>query len=45
MKQKPAIDIREFMQYVDAWHEGVTEKILDYYSDDVVINVLAGPAR
>ena len=45
MKEKFATDIREFMQeYFDAWQEGVTEKILSYYSDDVVINLLGGPA-
>jgi steroid delta-isomerase-like uncharacterized protein len=41
MKEQPAKHIREFMQqYFDAWEEGVTEKILSYYPDDVVINLL-----
>ena len=45
MKGKFGIDIREFMQeYFDAWTEGVTEKILSYYSEDVAINLLGGPA-
>ena len=45
MKEQLAIDVREFIQeYFDAWQEGVTEKILSYYSDDVVINLLGGPA-
>ena len=45
MKEKLATNIGEFMQeYFDAWQEGVTEKILSYYSDDVVINLLGGPA-
>ena len=45
MTQQPAIDIREFMQqYFDVWEEGITEKILSYYPDDVVINLLGGPA-
>ncbi len=45
MKEKLATDIREFIQeYFAAWQEGVTEKILSYYSDDVVINLLGGPA-
>ncbi len=40
-----ATDIRVFMQaYFDAWTEGDLEKILSYYSDDVVINLLGGPA-
>ncbi len=38
-------DIREYMQeYFNAWTEGGTENILSYYSDDVVINLLGGPA-
>lgn len=38
-------DIRVFMQeYFDAWTEGSVEKILAYFSDDVVINLLGGPA-
>jgi steroid delta-isomerase-like uncharacterized protein len=45
MKEQPALDIRQFMQqYFDAWEEGIAEKILSYYSDDVVINLLSGPA-
>jgi steroid delta-isomerase-like uncharacterized protein len=45
MKEQPAIDVREFIQeYFDAWRDGITEKILSYYSDDVVINLLGGPA-
>jgi steroid delta-isomerase-like uncharacterized protein len=41
MKAQPAIGMREFMQqYFDAWEKGVTEKILSYYPDDVVINLL-----
>jgi steroid delta-isomerase-like uncharacterized protein len=44
MKEKLATDIREFIQeYFDAWQEGVTEKILSYYSDDIVINLLNVP--
>ena len=44
MKEKLATDIREFIQeYFDAWQEGVTERILSYYSDDVVINLPGGP--
>lgn len=40
-----ATDIRVFMQeYFDAWTEGDLEKILAYYSDDVVINLLGVPA-
>jgi len=46
MKENPAADIREFIQeYFDAWQEGVTEKILSYYSDDVVINLYNVPAQ
>jgi len=38
-------DIRVFIQeYFTAWTEGNIEKILSYYSDDVVINLLGGPA-
>ena len=45
MKAQTAIDIRQFMQqYFDAWEESVTEKILPYYSDDVVIDLLGVPA-
>ncbi len=45
MMQQPTMDIREFMQqYFDVWEEGITEKILSYYPDDVVINLLGGPA-
>ena len=45
MKEKLAIDMREFMQeYFDACHEGVIEKILSYYSDDAVVNLLGMPA-
>jgi steroid delta-isomerase-like uncharacterized protein len=45
MKEKLATNIGEFIQgYFDAWTKGVTEKILSYYSDDVVINLLGGPA-
>lgn len=45
MKEQPAKDIRKFMQqYFDAWEKGVTEKILAYYPDDVVINLLGVPA-
>ena len=45
MKEKLATDIREFIQeYFDAWQEGVTETILSYYSDDVVIDLLGVPA-
>jgi len=45
MKEKLATDVRQFIpEYFEAWQEGVTEKILSYYSDDVVINLLGGPA-
>ena len=45
MMQQPTMDIREFMQqYFDVWEEGIPEKILSYYPDDVVINLLGGPA-
>jgi steroid delta-isomerase-like uncharacterized protein len=44
-KEKVATDIRIFMQeYFDAWTEGVQEKILAYFSDGVVINLLGVPA-
>ena len=37
--------IRVFIdEYFQAWTGGNTEKILSYYSDDVVINLLGGPA-
>ena len=37
-------DIRVFMQeYFAAWTEGNLEKILSYFSDDVVINLLGVP--
>jgi len=45
MKSQTVVDIRQFMQqYFDAWQESVPEKILPYYSDDVVIDVLGVPA-
>ena len=45
MKAQTAIDTRQFIQqYFDAWEESVAEKILSYYSDDVVIDVLGVPA-
>src|SRR4029450_9264555 len=45
VEEKLSTDIRAFTQeYFDAWTEGVLEKILSYYSDDVVINLLGVPA-
>jgi steroid delta-isomerase-like uncharacterized protein len=45
VEEKLSTDIRAFTQeYFDAWTEGVLEKILSYYSDDVVINLLSVPA-
>ena len=38
-------DIHVFIQeYFHAWTEGKLETILSYFSDDVVINLLGGPA-
>ena len=43
--ERQATDIRQFMQeYFAAWTESVPEKILAYYSDDVVISLLGVPA-
>lgn len=45
MEATLATDIRAYTQeYFDAWTEGDLEKILAYYSDDVVINLLGVPA-
>ena len=46
MTSAVATDIRTYMQeYFDAWTDGGTEKILAYYSDDVVIDLYGGPAH
>src|SRR5262245_55028314 len=45
MTEQPTADVRRLVQqYFDAWEEGVVEKILPYYSNDVVINLLGVPA-
>lgn len=45
MKEKFETEMEQFIQeYFDAWREGNTENILSYYSEDVVINLLGGPA-
>ena len=43
-QEKVVTDMRAFMQeYFDAWTEGSLEKILSYFSDDVVVNLLGVP--
>jgi steroid delta-isomerase-like uncharacterized protein len=45
MSVQVASDIRVFIQeYFDAWEESKVDKILAYFSEDVVIDLLGGPA-